>query len=91
MLTKVVVDGCKVLCSTATAAELREMFEEARRQTDLRGKAPEIGEPDSLFFHYETIGPLEVRYRDREYVLWGSPRELRFYTPEEFEILRESW
>ena len=89
MLTKILIDGCKVLCSTATPAELREMFEAARVQTGLRAAAPGDADPKSLFFHYETIGPLDVLFRDRAYVLWGSPRELRFYTPEEFEVLRE--
>jgi hypothetical protein len=89
MLTKIVVDGCKVLCSAASATELSEMYEEARRQADLRGSAPDRKPVDGLFFHYEMVGPIEVRYRDRAYILWGSPRELRFYTPEEFEVLRE--
>jgi hypothetical protein len=89
VLTRVVIDGCKVLCSDATEPELRELFAEARRQTGLAPSAPTAADPAGLFFHFETVGPFEVHFGERHYVLWGTARELRFYTPEEFEVLRE--
>jgi hypothetical protein len=90
VLTRVVIDGCKVLCSSATEMELKELFAEARRQTGLaEAPADDGGDAAGLVFHVGTVGPFEVHFGERRYVLWGTPKELRFYTPEEFEVLRE--
>ena len=89
MLTRITVDGTKLLCSDATEDELLAMYKEIRRQEDLDAAEPRVQDPQAFFFHYATVGPREVKFKDRRFILWGSPLELRFYTPEEFEVLQE--
>ena len=89
MLTKLVIDGRKLLCSNATPAELREMYEEVKAQNVLAPQTARPDDPKAAFFHYEFVGPADVHYKDRRYILWGSAQELRFYTPEEYEVLQE--
>lgn len=88
MLTKVMIGDCKVLCSAVSIEELEEMYEEVADRKVLNPISPKIDE-DALFFHYQYIGPHRIRYKDKWFILWGTPRELRFYTPEEYEVIKE--
>ena len=88
MLNKVIVDGIALLCSAATQDEIRWMYDSVKEYGVLKAGDSPSNDREEWIFSFHQIGPHPVYYEDRKFILWGSPRELRFYTEEEFEEMR---
>ena len=85
-LTVIEVDGRRIMCSTLDSDELHRLYAETRK----RGvfiDVEERGESKPLELGLVTIGPVKIDLGSLELILWGTHKELRYYTPEEFSVV----
>ncbi|MDP8257399.1 MAG: hypothetical protein P9M14_16770 [Candidatus Alcyoniella australis] len=85
-LTVIHIDNRKMLCSALDQGELSRLYQRVKHSGVL-DRAKPSDDSDLLQLGLQPVGPLRIDLGKTVLILWGSGRELRFYTPEEYNVL----